>query len=152
MAMTLRGARVLVVEDEALVSMLIEDLLGDAGATVVGPAATVSEALRLVGMTTGDGIDAVVLDLNLNGEASLPVADRLMALGIPFVFATGGDTDLMGPRHRAVPILQKPFDCDELISSIAAVLLVSVGDAAPEALPAATALPALPSRAFSYIQ
>ena len=79
----LTGRRVLVVEDEALVAMLVEDALLDAGAAVVGPAATVTEALSLL---TKETPDVAVLDLNLAGETSTPVADALA---------------LRGPRPRA---------------------------------------------------
>src|SRR3712207_4790780 len=77
-AAKLTGKRVLVVEDEALVSMLVEDQLHDAGATVLGPAPSVPEALRLVAAAAADGgISAAVLDINLDGQHVRPVADRL---------------------------------------------------------------------------
>lgn len=80
----LKDKRVLVVEDEALVFMLVEDELRDAGAEVLGPAPSVGDALRLVEAAEADGgIDAAVLDINLQGRAVAPVADRLAALGVP---------------------------------------------------------------------
>jgi AmiR/NasT family two-component response regulator len=86
----LTGKRVLVVEDEALVSMLVEDELLDAGATVLGPAVSVDHPLRPVEAATADGgLSAAVLDIDLDGRHVEPVADRLAALGVPFVFATG---------------------------------------------------------------
>src|SRR5690348_16116387 len=89
-SMTLNNIRILVVEDEALVALLVEDALLDEGAQIVGPAATVSDALRLIDEAKVDGrIDAAVLDLNLGGETALPVADRLAALGVPFLIASG---------------------------------------------------------------
>jgi DNA-binding response OmpR family regulator len=83
----LKGKQVLVVEDEALVSMLIEDELRDAGATVLGPAVRVDDAVRLVEAAAADGgISAAVLDINLEGRHVASVANRL---GVPFLFATG---------------------------------------------------------------
>jgi AmiR/NasT family two-component response regulator len=86
----LSGKRVLVVEDEALVAMLLEDELRDAGAEIVGPAASLGHALRLIDRAAADGgLSAAVLDIDLDGRHVEPVADRLAALGVPFVFATG---------------------------------------------------------------
>jgi len=107
----LQGRRVLVVEDEALIGMLLEDELLKAGADVVGPACSVKEALELIDQAVADGgLSAAVLDINLEGEVVSPVADRLAALNVPFVFATGyGEGCNRGP-HTAAPILAKPFD------------------------------------------
>ncbi|MBX9701188.1 MAG: response regulator [Acetobacteraceae bacterium] len=108
----LKGRRILVVEDEALVAMLVEDALLDAGASVLGPAATVAEALALLGREAPP--DAAVLDLNLAGETSTPVADALAARGLPFVIATGYGASGLPPGHADVPVLAKPYDPDEL--------------------------------------
>lgn len=108
----LKGRRILVVEDEALVAMLVEDALLDAGATVLGPAATVAEALALLEREAPP--DAAVLDLNLAGETSTPVADALAARGLPFVIATGYGASGLPPGHADVPVLAKPYDPDEL--------------------------------------
>ena len=118
----LTGKRVLVVEDEALVSMMVEDELRDAGATVLGPAACVADAMRLVEAAAADGgISVAVLDINLEGRHVGPVADRLAALGVPFLFATGygGNRDAGG--HGAAPVLEKPFDTERLVASVAAL-------------------------------
>lgn len=111
----LTGRKILVVEDEALVAMLVEDALLDAGAEVIGPAATVAEALRLLDKARPD---AAVLDLNLAGETSTPVADVLAAAGVPFVVATGYGADGLPPAHAAVPVLAKPYDPDELTATL----------------------------------
>jgi DNA-binding response OmpR family regulator len=103
--------RVLVVEDEALVAMLVEDALLDAGFGVIGPAATVEEALALLGRETPD---AVVLDLNLAGETSTPVADALAARGIPYVIATGYGASGLPAGHQNAMVLAKPYDPSEL--------------------------------------
>ncbi|RAI57215.1 response regulator [Roseicella frigidaeris] len=111
----LTGRRVLVVEDEALVAMLVEDALLDAGAAVVGPAATVSEALSLL---SKENPDVAVLDLNLAGETSTPVADVLAQRGVPFVVATGYGAEGLPPSHAHVPVLAKPYDPDDLTAAL----------------------------------
>jgi DNA-binding response OmpR family regulator len=115
----LKDKRVLVVEDEALLSMLVEDDLRDAGAEVLGPASSVDEALRLVEAAAADGgIDAAVLDINLQGEAVLPVADRLALLGVPFLFATGYSEGLGTGEHESAPTLCKPFNTEKLVEAV----------------------------------
>lgn len=115
----LKGKRVLVVEDEALVSMLFEDTLLDAGALVVGPAHSVDDALEFIERSASDGgLDAAVLDINVNGEHVSPVADKLAALGVPFLFATGYGASYDMAGHGAVPKLEKPFDPAGLITTI----------------------------------
>jgi CheY-like chemotaxis protein len=102
----LAGLRVLVVEDEMMVSMLIEDMLGDLGCTVVGPASRLDEAVELAKSAE---IDCAVLDVNLGGQPIFPVADLLREKGAPFAFATGyGDAGLRD-SDRGTPVLQKPF-------------------------------------------
>ena len=115
----LTDRRVLVVEDEALIALLVAEALADAGAVVIGPAASVAEALALVDLATANGgVDAAVLDLNLAGERVSPVADRLVALGIPIVFATGYGDDADVGDHTTAPVLQKPFEPDALVTAI----------------------------------
>ena len=116
---SLRGRRVLVVEDEALVAMVMEDGLVEAGAEVVGPACTVDEALGLIERAACDGgLSAAVLDINLEGTAVSPVADRLATLGVPFVFATGYGQGCHKGLHTAAPVLAKPFDPEALVTVI----------------------------------
>ena len=118
----LTGKRVLVVEDEILVSMLVEDELRRAGATVLGPAPSVGDALRLVEAAAADGgISAAVLDINLDGKHVASVADRLAALGVQFLFTTGyGETcDTRG--HGAAPVLSKPFSPETLVAAVEAL-------------------------------
>ena len=103
--------RILVVEDEALVAMLVEDALMDAGFGIIGPAATVEEALRLL---NDERPDAVVLDLNLAGETSTPVADELAARGIPYVIATGYGAAGLPAGHQKAMVLAKPYDPSDL--------------------------------------
>lgn len=111
----LNGRRILVVEDEALIAMLVEDALLDAGAEVLGPAATVEEALALFESSEPE---AAVLDINLAGQASTPVADALADRGVPFVVATGYGAAGLPERHRGVPVLAKPYDPQELIETL----------------------------------
>lgn len=111
----LKGRRILVVEDEALIAMLVEDALLDAGADVLGPAATVEEAIAL--FESGNP-EAAVLDINLAGQASTPVADMLADHGVPFVVATGYGAAGLSERHRGVPVLAKPYDPQELVETL----------------------------------
>jgi CheY-like chemotaxis protein len=102
----LEGLRVLVVEDEMMVSMLIEDMLGDLGCIVVGPASRLDEAMELA---RAGNIDCAVLDVNLGGQPIFPLADLLREHGWPFAFATGyGDAGLRDV-DKGSPVLQKPF-------------------------------------------
>ena len=115
----LQGRRVLVVEDHALICMLMEDGLIKAGAEVVGPACSVKEALGLIeGVVADGGLSAAVLDIYLDGEMVKPVADRLAALGVPFIFATGYPEWHNWDLHTIAPRLQKPFDGDTLADAV----------------------------------
>ncbi|MEN2747174.1 response regulator [Sphingomonas sp. T9W2] len=103
-------ARILVVEDEPLIAMMLEDFLDLLGRTVTGTADSVASAMAAVDQ---GGIDAAILDVHLRaGEKSWPVADKLAAAGIPFVLATGGSGDMIEPVHRDRPVLSKPFTMD----------------------------------------
>ncbi len=115
----LTGRRILVVEDEALIAMLLEDLLGGLGCKVVGPAANVTQALELAAR---ERPDAAVLDVNLGKEQVFPVADALQKAGIPFVFITGyGQAGLIG-AHSGHATIKKPIDCATFASELAAGL------------------------------
>ena len=111
--------RVLVAEDEALVSMLIEDMLLDFGTEVIGPVARVKDALRLARETD---LNLAILDINLAGEATYPVADVLGARGIPFVFATGYKVDEIPDRFDGSLRLSKPFAFDTFEDTLRAAL------------------------------
>lgn len=113
------GRKVLVVEDEIMVAWLLEDLLADLGYAIVGPAARVNQALTMI---ETEAIDVAVLDVNLNGEMSYPIADALAARGVPFVFVTGYDKDRILDVYRRCPILQKPFHRSELSGTLAKLL------------------------------
>jgi CheY-like chemotaxis protein len=98
--------RILVVEDEIMVSIMIEETLSDAGYEVVGPYATVNEAL---GAARGQKLDAALLDVNLDGVMVYPVAEELMARAIPFGFATGYGGAISKKPWADRPVLPKPF-------------------------------------------
>ena len=104
----LEGMRVLVVEDEVLVSMVIEDMLASFGCEVVGPAGNVGEALTLIEAAPVDG---ALLDVNLGGERlGFAVADALVARGIPFLFVSGYGKSILKSPHLDAAVLPKPFD------------------------------------------
>jgi len=103
--------RILVVEDELMIRMLLEDMLGELGYTVAAEAARIEEALDAA---KNADFDIAILDVNLNGQPISPVADALVARGMPFVFATGyGERGLPEP-YRDRPTLKKPFQMDGL--------------------------------------
>jgi CheY-like chemotaxis protein len=107
----LSGLRLLVVEDESHVAMLIEDMLADMGCHVVASVARVSEAIKLIETTD---IDVAVLDVNVAGEKVFPVAEKLQDRKIPFVFATGYGADGVREDFRAHPVVPKPFPQSQL--------------------------------------
>lgn len=108
--------RVIVIEDEALVIMLLEDMLAQLGCQVVGLASHLDQAIELV--TSADA-DLAILDVNLDGREAYPVAERLSARGIPFVFATGYGRSRMQHDLGERPALQKPFRLEDLRRVIA---------------------------------
>ena len=102
------GFRMLLVEDEASIALLVEDFLTDLGITVVAVAGTVAAGLA-VATEVRRRIDGAFLDVNLGGEEAFPIADALVQRGIPFVFATGYGPEDLGPRYAAYPVIAKPF-------------------------------------------
>ncbi|MFC0409877.1 response regulator [Roseomonas elaeocarpi] len=116
----LEGRRVLVVEDETLVAMLVEDTLLDSGAEVLGPVSTVAAALQLI---ESEVPDVAVLDLNLAGETSEPIADALVKLKVPFVVASGYGQAGVPTRHANVPVLAKPYAPEELTAALARLVV-----------------------------
>ena len=109
--------RVLLVEDEPLIAMMLEDFLDALDRQVAGTADSVAAALPLV---EAGNVDAAILDVNLRGgEKSFAIADALAAKDIPFVFATGGGGDEIAPEHRDRPRLAKPFTMDGVEKALA---------------------------------
>jgi CheY-like chemotaxis protein len=104
-----QGLRILVVEDEYLIAIELADWLQDAGAEVVGPVGTVSQAMSFIADPAGK-LAAATLDINLGGARDFPVADALRAKGIPFVFCTGYDLQRIPQAYRQEQCLEKPID------------------------------------------
>jgi two-component sensor histidine kinase len=121
---SLKGARVLIVEDAVLLALELETGLSEAGAEVVGPAYELEEALALLDQP----IDAAVLDANLNGRSVTPVAELLQQRKIPFVFATGYGETGGAPGGFEAPVIRKPYDVTQVAAAVAE-LLASRADA-----------------------
>jgi CheY-like chemotaxis protein len=102
----LNGLRILVVEDEAAISLLLEDMLLDFGCEVVGPAARLTAALDIAHRET---LDLAILDVNVAGEPVYPVVEALEARKVPFVFSTGYGSAGIRDLYRDRPVLQKPL-------------------------------------------
>jgi CheY-like chemotaxis protein len=111
----LSGLRVLVVDDEALVAMLMEDMLQDLGCEPVGAAARVSQALEMVRDLE---FDLAVLDVNLAGESIAPGAEAVLARGAAVVFATGYGEAGVPAAFKGRPTLQKPFGIAEVAAKL----------------------------------
>ena len=110
--------RILVVEDEMLIGMLLEDMLADLGYTVVAVVPRLKDALVAA---ENEAFDLAILDVHLNGESAFPVAEALKARGIPFVFATGYGERGLPDAYREQPVLQKPFSRDDLERMLAVI-------------------------------
>lgn len=115
----LEGIKVLVVEDEALVGMLLEDMLHDIGCGKVEVLSRFADGLQAA--TSGD-FDLAVLDVNLDGVPSFPIAEQIIARNIPLLFATGYGSGGMDPRFSNVPTLQKPFFFSDLEKGVRVAL------------------------------
>jgi DNA-binding response OmpR family regulator len=112
---TLVGRRILLVEDELLVAMMLEDVLRSEGCIVVGPFPRVEPALK---PAREEPLDAGVLDVNLAGERVDPIAKALAERKIPFVFTTGYDRGMFPAAHADRPALAKPFKPAHLITAL----------------------------------
>ncbi len=114
----LAGKRILIVEDEALVAAMLEDIVTELGALAVGSASTIEKALNLAGSAA---IDAAILDVNIRNQRIDPVADVLRERGVPMVFATG-----YGERAAATamgaPIIDKPYSNEAVEKALMAAL------------------------------
>jgi CheY-like chemotaxis protein len=112
------GRRVLLVEDEIMVALLLEDMLAELGHTVVGPVARLERALEMAQL---EPLDVAILDVNINGSEVYPVAEALAARDIPFAFVTGYGGKGLRTLYRDRPTLQKPFrrsDLQELFAEL----------------------------------
>lgn len=127
----LAGKRILIVEDEALIAMMVEDMLAALGAAVVAAAATLEQALAACESVA---CDAAVLDVNLGGVQVFPAADVLGRRGIPIVFATGYGRGAVGPE-RCAPVIEKPYTADKLERALMTALEATAEPAASKPLP-----------------
>lgn len=110
------SSKVMIVEDEALVAMMVEDMLGDLGCEVAGSFGAVDDALAYLG-GGGPRPDGAVLDINIGGEMVFPVAEALRERGVPFVFATGyGDLPRKG--FESIEVLAKPINVGALRQAV----------------------------------
>jgi CheY-like chemotaxis protein len=119
---SLAGVRLGVVEDEALIAMLTEDALTEAGAEISASAARVGDALVLI---EAGGLDAIVLDLNLGGEDGRPVVERAAQVGLPCVVVTGYGRDGLPSHLQHVPLLVKPYKPEDLVAAVQKALRVT---------------------------
>jgi two-component sensor histidine kinase len=115
----LSGQRCLIVEDEPLVALVLADALGDAGAEIVGTAASVDEALRII---ESEAIDAAILDCNLRGRPVHDVAAALAARSVPLLFVSGYGREGLPPGFGDAPVLGKPFTQAKLLGAVAALI------------------------------
>lgn len=120
----LAGNRILVVEDEFLLAMDIESAIREAGGEVVGPVVSLEEA---VATAEREELDAAVLDLNLRGEMSYPVAEVLDSRHIPFLFATGYSQGRLADPFQSRPCLRKPFTWSALTAALERLVVRSAG-------------------------
>jgi DNA-binding NtrC family response regulator len=109
------GRRILIVEDNALLAIELAQALGDAGFETVGPALTVAQAMALLGKT---GCDAAVLDINLRGETSEPVAKELHVRGVPFITMTGYARTQQPAVFEGTPTFTKPVVMELVIDEL----------------------------------
>jgi two-component sensor histidine kinase len=112
------GVRVLIVEDAVLLALELESGLTESGALVVGSAADIVEATRMLDLT----FDVAVLDANLNGKSAIPVAEALVARGIPFIFATGYGDAGGAPTGFTAPIVRKPYNIRQIAAALASAM------------------------------
>jgi len=123
----LEGIRVLVVEDEYLVAILIEEILESAGCVVMGPIPRLPEALDAA---HHDNCDAAVLDVNLAGQRIDPVADALSERNVPFMFVTGYGASALPGEYAERPHICKPFRMAELLGALSSVVKPPIHEAA----------------------
>jgi len=111
--------RVLLVEDEYLIRMLLEDMLADLGYGIAAAVGTIAEASELA--ATGE-FNVAILDVNLDGQEIYPVAEILAKRGLPFIFVTGYGKGSLSEPYSGRPALQKPFQAEQLKTALAGLL------------------------------
>lgn len=115
----LQNKQILLVEDDFLLAGPLAEHLEDVGATVVGPTGTIEESIALIARVPE--IDAALMDVNLGGEMSYPVAYDLSRRGVPFVFLTAYDPSLVAARFRDVPVFAKPVEFERVLEALQAI-------------------------------
>lgn len=115
----LRGRRILIVEDEMMISMMLEDMVADLGGTVAAVVTNPAQAFRVL---KEEALDAAILDVNLDGQNSYGIAALLMERGTPFLFSTGYGATTLDEPYRSRRVLQKPFKREELAEAMADIL------------------------------
>jgi DNA-binding response OmpR family regulator len=113
------GGAVFLVEDEAMIRMMVADMLEELGYSIVAEAGEIDHAVKLARTTN---FDIAILDVNVNGKLISPVADVIAARNRPFIFATGYGTQGLPPEFRDRPALQKPFQMETLAAMIESTL------------------------------
>lgn len=139
---SLGGRRILVVEDEVILAWALQDMLAGYGCEVVGPAARVGQALDLIDR---QAVDAAVLDVNLNGQKCYPVADALVARGVPFVFSTAYSNEGIEKGYRHHTKLQKPFSGPDLAKALLGLLASGPAENEPGPQPISATAPPPPA-------
>jgi DNA-binding response OmpR family regulator len=109
------GGSVFLVEDEAMIRMMVADMLEELGYSIAAEAGEIEQALKLAHTTD---FDIAILDVNVNGKLISPVAEVIEARHRPFIFATGYGTQGLPPEYRDRPALQKPFQMENLAAMI----------------------------------
>jgi ActR/RegA family two-component response regulator len=123
--MTLQGRRILVIEDDYLVAQVICSFLEEAGAEIVGPIGWVDEAIAFIKSHCA-AFDGAVLDVNLHGQKSYPIADSLLAHHVGFVFTTGYGADAVEAAYRHYPRCEKPLNQQAIVAALATIRLGSL--------------------------
>jgi DNA-binding NtrC family response regulator len=113
---TLRGCRILVVEDEYMLADELRRELNDAGAVVLGPVGSVETALDAI--RTEEVIDGAIVDINLRGEMAFAVADALIERGVPFAFTTGYDESALPTRFSQIVRCEKPVNLARFVQAV----------------------------------
>lgn len=125
---TLRGRRILVVEDEYMIADEIAEALGGVGAEALGPVSHVDDALRLI--ASESRIDGALLDVNLHAQAVWPVVDALLARDVPMVLATGYDASRIPQAYAHLPRREKPATGQDLARALAEALAIATPNTA----------------------